>query len=361
MTRTLTVVFVVIVLAAWAVSWLKADAATVNRAREPWPEDLGTLESVIERFPPLSENEAARRFLKLAAALRNDDAVTAFVRCEMGRDSLSIGEPPQLANGADGAADANTPEPGELSELRELLLHTPITWERFVPCDDPQVGARRVLHMIAARALVASALLRGRAGDPAAWDDLHAVWILARSQDSHPQMMTQTAALTMARMINAVAWKLPLPAPAWLDELHAHDPVRRLIEAFQYQTASYWEGGTNFFLTKWLAKAVAHDRTIAEELIGLDTCDVQMRMNELGPDLGSVWRRAFRYRAEREATAQALRVRAGLPLRAGQAPDASSACSGGSWSFDGTTLRFSQEIPLAADELPMPLVLRLGT
>ncbi len=168
-------------------------------------------------------------------------------------------------------------------------------------------------------------------------------------------LMTQTAALTMARMINAVAWKLPLPAPAWFYELHAHDPVRRLIEAFQYQTASYWEGGTHLFLTKWLAKAVAHDRAIAEELIGLDTCDVQMRMNELGPDLGSVWRRAFRFRAGREATAQALRLRAGQPL------EASSACSGGSWSFDGTTLRFSQEIPLAADELPMPLVLRLGS
>ena len=76
-------------------------------------------------------------------------------------------------------------------------------------------------------------------------------------------------------------------------------------------------------------------------------------MNELGTDLSSLWRRAFRYRAEREATANALRVREGKSI------ETSSRCSDGGWMFDGTTLRFSREIATAAPDTPMPLVLRV--
>jgi hypothetical protein len=211
----------------------------------------------------------------------------------------------------------------------------------------------RAMQMTMARALVASALTKARANDTAAWDDLHAVWKLSRTLDGHPQMMAQTAALSMARMSNAVAWKMPLPAPAWLGELQARDPVRTLLEAFQYQTASYWEDGARIFPTKWLANSVDHDRLIAEELFNLTRCDVNTPMNELGTDLTSVWRRAFRYRAEREATANALRVREAKSIETG------SRCSDGGWMFDGTTLRFSREIATAAPDTPMPLVLRV--
>ncbi len=166
-------------------------------------------------------------------------------------------------------------------------------------------------------------------------------------------MMAQTAALSTARMINAVAWKMPLPAPAWLGELRERDNVRPLLETFQFQTASYWEDGAWIFPTKWLANSVDHDRSIAEELFDLTRCDVNTPVNELGTDLTSVWRRAFRYRAEREATANALRVREGKSIETG------SRCSDGGWMFDGTTLRFSREIATAAPDKPMPLVLRV--
>lgn len=222
-----------------------------------------------------------------------------------------------------------------------------ISW--FWAEDAADTTKRRTVQMAMARALVASALTK----DPAAWEDLHAMWNLARSLDGHPQMMAQTAALTMARMINAVAWKMPLPAPAWLGELQARDNVRPLLEAYQYQTASYWEDGAQMFPTKWLATSVEHDRLIAEELFHTTRCDVSARANELGTDLTSVWRRAFRYRAEREATANALRV------RERKAIDTASRCSDGAWTFDGTTLRFSREIATAAPDRPMPLVLRV--
>jgi hypothetical protein len=155
--------------------------------------------------------------------------------------------------------------------------------------------------------------------------------------------MAQTAALTTARMINAVAWKMPLPAPAWIAELQDRDNVRPLLEAFQHQTASYAKDGWAVFPTKMLADSVDHDRSIAEELFKTSQCDVNARENELGTDLRFVWRRAFRYRAEREA------VSTGFPSR----------CSDGAWTFDGTTLRFSREIATSAADGPMPLMLQV--
>ena len=122
--------------------------------------------------------------------------VDDFVAREIARGELTIGEPPTLP---------------DVSAIRELLLREPIVWEREEGIGGGnEANARRTAHLTVARSLVASALWKARANDPAAWDDLHAVWKLARSLDGHPQMMAQTAELTMARMINAVAWKMPL-------------------------------------------------------------------------------------------------------------------------------------------------------
>ena len=112
--------------------------------------------------------------------------------------------------------------------------------------------------------------------------------------------------------------------------------------------------GAQMFPTKWLATSVDHDRLIADEVFKNTRCDVNVRMNQLGTDLSSVWRRAFRYRAEREATANALRVREGTSI------DSASRCSDGGWTFDGTTLRFSREIATAPPDRPMPLVLQVN-
>ena len=69
-------------------------------------------------------------------------------------------------------------------------------------------------------------------------------------------------------------------------------------------------------------------------------------------DIG--WQRAFRYRAEREATANALRARAGQPI------EERSKCSDGAWSFDGKTLQFARPIQLPERrDTSMPLTLRV--
>lgn len=312
---------------------------------------MGTLKAAETRWPPLKANEASIKLTSLANAIPQNDTVDDFVIREMQRGELTIGEPPAVSRTQAGAYPAALPD---VTAIRELLLREPIVWEREEGIGGGnEMNARRAAQMKMARVLVASALAKARAKNAAAWDDLHAVWKLARTLDAQPQMMAQTAALAMARMINAVAWKMPLPAPAWFSELQARDNVQPLLESFHFTAAWYWQDGARIFPTKWLANSIEHDRKIAEALFNETRCDVNTPLNELGTDLSAVWRRAFRYRAEREATANALRVREGKSI------ETKSRCTDGAWTFDGTTLRFTHDIPTAPPDTPMPLVVRV--
>lgn len=343
MKKALIFLSAIVMLAAmvgWIVSSLSSEDAVAASAAKPWPGGMGTIDSVLERYPPIEANAASAKLTTLAGTLPVSQPVTDFVSREIARDELTIGEPPALP---------------DVSAIRELLLREPLVWQRrHVEIGDADTEARRVVVMTVSRSLVANALAKARTKDPTAWEELHAAWKLARTLDGHPQTMLQTAALSIARMVNAVAWKMPLPAPPWLDEVRERDHLRPLLEAFQHQSASYWEDSARLFPTKWLATSVEHDRRIAEELFNATRCDVSVPMNELGTDLTPFWRRAFRYRVEREATANALRVREGKPI------ESTSRCSDGAWTFDGTTLRFTGTLPAAASEKPMPLVLRLA-
>ena len=326
-------------LGGWIFSRVVAKDAVAASTGRPWPGGMGRLDAVIDRFPPQHANQASATLAALTKALPKNEAIDDFVRREITRGQLTIGEPPSLP---------------DVTAIRELLLREPIAWESHQGIGDADTESMRTVELTAARALIASALAKAHAGQPAAWEDLHAAWRLARALDGQPQMMAQTAGLTTVRMINAVAWRLPIPAPAWFDELQQRDNVQPLLESFQYQTASYWKDGARMFPTRWFANSIEHDRRIAEELFNRTQCDANARANEVGTDLTSVWRRAFRYRAEREATANALRARAGLPIEEG------SHCSDGRWTFDGKTLRFAKPIALPERrDTSMPLTLRV--
>jgi hypothetical protein len=339
MQKALIIVMAVFGLVASVFFSFRNGGAVATSAAQQWPGKMGALETVADRWPRVDPNNASVRLTSLAQALPKDNnALDDFVAREITRDEITIGEPPTLP---------------DVSAIRDLILREPIVWERHDEIGDPQAIATRAMQMTMARALVANALAKARSNDLATWDDLHAVWRLARSLDGHPQMMAQTAALSMARMINAVAWKMPLPAPTWLGDLQSRDDVRPLLDAFQHQTASYWRSSARIFPTKWLASSIDHDRKIAEDLYNFTGCDVNTPMNQLGTDLTSVWRRAFRYRAEREATANALRVREGKSI------ETRSRCSDGGWMFNGTTLRFGRELSTSSPDTPMPLVLRV--
>ncbi|HEY0371653.1 MAG TPA: hypothetical protein VGD79_06605 [Thermoanaerobaculia bacterium] len=337
--KKLLILVVAVALVIWVISWFRAPAAVATSAARTWPGTLGALDAVAARFPPQEPNAASVKLRELAKPLPQTEVVADYVGQEIARGELTIGEAPALT---------------DVSAIRELLLHEPIVWRRTDGLgDDGDTQSRRGAQMRVARTLIASALTKARANDAAAWEDLHAAWNLARSLDTQPQMLVQTAAFSIPRMVNAVAWKMPLPVPAWFAELQQRDSVQPLLAGFQYQAASYWQDDNEMFPTKWLANSVEHDRLIATDVAKETRCDVHIRMNQLGVDLSSVWRRAFRYRAEREATGNALRVREGKPI------EPASRCSDGTWAFDGTMLRFSREIASPPQDRAMPLVLRV--
>jgi hypothetical protein len=336
------ILLILLAAAVYVASWFWAGDEVAAAAARPWPDGLGTLAAVPDQYPPQHENEAARKLAKLAAAVPENDAITAYVRQEIARGELAIAEPPAI---------------GGLSAIRDLLLREPVVWERDLAQQHGGLLPKLAMHLSLMRALVASALGRARRHDAAAWDDLHAVWNLTKALDGHPHVILRVAAMSMTRAINAVAWKMPLPVPAWFDEVQNRDFVRPLSETLQYQNWRTWK--YEVFPTKPFAGTIESERILTSELARVTECEFN-RVTGTGDrsdpnarlDIG--WQRAFRYRVEREATANALRARAGQPI------EESSRCSDGGWSFDGKTLRFAKPIALPERlDTSMPLTLHV--
>jgi hypothetical protein len=334
----LVVLAAVVYVASWFWAGDKVDAA----AARPWPDGLGTLAAVPNRYPPQHENDAARTLTKLAGSIAENDAVTAYVRQEIARSSLTIAEPPRIGN---------------VSPIRDLLLRERIVWERDLMQQHGGLLPKVAMHLTLMRALVASALGHARQNDVAAWDDLHAAWNLTKALNEHPHVIPRVVAMSMTRAINAVAWKMPLPVPAWFAEVQDRDLVRLLIETLQFEN---WRKRKDEIIPlKPFAETIERERNLASVLARMTACEpnsVIVTGAQSDPifrlDIG--WRRAFRYRVEREATANALRARAGKPI------EESSRCSDGGWSFDGKTLRFTKPIALPERlDTSMPLTLHI--
>lgn len=137
-----------------------------------------------------------------------------------------------------------------------------------------------------ARLLIARALIRGRSGDPDVWDDLRAVFKLERSVQSRPELISQLIALNIARAVNAVAWKMPLPAPAWLAELLATDYRRLLLRGMQHDAWLIWRHGPDEpespfgplarpYLRVSVGNLALHQRATALELAPSDSLPVR--------------------------------------------------------------------------------------
>lgn len=340
--KKVLVLLVLLAAAVYVASWFWAGHEVDAAAALPWPDGLGTLAAVPERYPPQQENEAARKLTKLAGTFAGNDAVTTYVREEIARGELTIAEPPAIP---------------DLSAVRDLLLREPIVWERDLVQQHGGLLPKVAMHQSLMRALVASALGRARQHDAAAWEDLHAAWNVTKALDGHPHLVLRVVAMGMTRAINAVAWKMPLPAPAWFDEVQDRDFVRPLFETLQYEKWRRWRQQT--FPVKMFAESIDRERTLISELARVTECELPrvVETGDRGDPLGRLdigWQRAFRYRVEREATANALRARAGQPIEEG------SECSDGGWSFDGRTLRFAKPIALPErHDTSMPLTLHV--
>lgn len=342
--RKALILLALLAVAVYVASWFWAGDEVAAVAARPWPDGLRTLDAVPGRYPAQEENEAARKLAKLAGAVAENDTVTAYVRQEIARGELTIAEAPALP---------------DLSAIRDLLLREPVVWKRDLLQQHGGLLPRVAMHRTLMRALVASALARARRNDAGAWDDLHAAWNLTKSLDGHPHVILRVVAMSMTRAINAVAWKMPLPAPEWFNEVQDRDFVPLLAETLQFENWRTWK--TQTVPTKPFAGRIERERALAGELARVTECEFT-RVTETGDrsdpnsrvDIG--WQRAFRYRVEREATANALRARAGQRIGEG------SRCSDGGWTFDGKTLRFAKPIALPERlDTSMPLTLRIDS
>lgn len=352
---------------AYGAYWIHASRRVSHAIAQPWPDDLGSLESVPNRFPLQSASEAAQQLVTLAeplgvdlapttaktiarrgdAARSVDAALRAYVVGEMARGERTIAEPPaDVASFL--AAQALT-----LAAIRQHLLTADgIVWPRDIQ-DRQSPQPNLAGHLLLTRVLVANALLRARNGDAGAWQDLHAAWNLSRTLHEHPELMTQIVVLAIARTINAAAWKLPVPAPAWRSQMDGVDSDRLLVRSLQYEKwvlraqrprTRFWP-----FASIEMADAIDREREIAQDISRRTQCDFDARKFAKTPSLAKMWHRAFRYRAEREATRNALLLAEGRPI------DPRSRCSDGAWTTDGTWLRFGRAV---AGEMPLALKVR---
>lgn len=377
-TGTVTILFGVLAVGAM-IGWARA-------GHTPWPADLGRLEDLPSQFPKREPSASALRLAQLARPLGVDfaqkktkadagEGVANFVNGEQVRDVLVIGEPPAAV------AEYIATHARAIDTVRDHLIRSnDIAWTVDLDKKFEAPLPNLLAHQHVVRLLVARALIRARTGDAGAWEDLHAASMLDRSLQRRPELLSQLISLHFARMINAAAWKLPLPAPGWLSELHAIDRRRLMLRGLQYDTWLLWRhgpeevGGAWKFLTRpYLRVSVGnmavHQRATAIELANVKACGFEgdeyfeRRLKELSrwnivgriavPNIGTVWSRVLRHEVEREATANALRARTGEPV------SAESRCSDGSWRYDDGRISFTRAIPgIGKTDMPLALSLR---
>jgi hypothetical protein len=213
----------------------------------------------------------------------------------------------------------------------------------------------------AAEMLGAAALDRARNGDAAgAWECVHAMWILARSVKGEAAHFGASAALKMEREANAVARKLPAPAPPWLEELTAIKPRRETAALIQQQTLSRVRSMPKlpgpFIIFRPIsdcieASNVRRWRAAAEGMAKAPRCRIDITQELARTE--DIYR-AARIDAELEATAKVLALkteRARLGNWPPALPDAgASRCADNHWIYSAApggksmTLRMSWEV-----------------
>src|SRR5437764_5753069 len=319
---------------AWVLLWIVATSMERSVASRAWPTGLEGLDSVPSRYPerdaetsaalaltrltvPRGVDIAARveRQSRVAPPTRKEyDAIKTplhdYIDAQLGRPSNAIDDAPSalVAYLADHRA--------QLDAVRaHLLSGAPIAWKMQLAKGFEAPIPNLLGHMEIARLFVADALVKARGGDAAAWDDLHAVWLLDGGLRPRPDLISQLISLAMARMTNAAAAKMPLPEPAWLGEVRAVDYRRSFMAAMQSEAWSWTHvihaGGhlASPYIRLCGADVAEHVRVALLNMAKSSACDVGdtlsqdvnsmlPRWNVLGriavPNIAATWQRAAR-------------------------------------------------------------------
>ena len=204
----------------------------------------------------------------------------------------------------------------------QLLSREPLTWPEIVNLNE---------HLLLTRVLVAHAASHHD------WSDLEAGWRLIRPLWDRPDSLSCMVALAGMRMINGAANKLPPPAPPWFSEILTFDVRRGMLDGQLAELATIRRAAedaartsdSKHDLMSWIREpydlAVARNfetvmREAATNVARSDQCNMDERVFErairdalpwwnrpgfiAAPNLGAMWQRVGRFRAERQATAK---------------------------------------------------------
>jgi hypothetical protein len=342
-----------------------------RREKKPPPRDIAADNEMLRKFPPREMSTGARRLNELAAALGLDLAKES---------NAAVGEWRRYVDAElERVEDRVFPPPTEIAEFfrnhtvaldavrTHLLTRDPIVWPTRVDLLTRAPLPNLVDHSLLTRMFIAHALVHHR------WDDLEAAWELQRNLWQRPELISRYVALAQMRNINAAARKLSPPAPRWFAELRDFD-IRnamlegQLTELWSMQRAAEdttkgsdapnFERAMDSLLEPYdVAVAANMAHVMGEAARGIarsNDCDLDARGVEQKvafemewwypksrvtlPNLGNIWRRVGRLRAERELTQKILE------LKSGATPSESSQCSDGKWIVTPGHIRFSKKL-----------------
>jgi len=382
-------IVVAVPLLAWCLLSLAATWMQRSVAARPWPSELGSLDSVAARYPERdASTPAAVALTRLAVPLGVDlaprDGRRVVAPLPTRKEFQAIKQPlaqyldAQVVRPSNAIDDAPPALAAYLASHRaqldavraQLLAGAPVGWKQQLSRGIDAPIPNLLGHMELARLFVADALLKARAGDAAAWDDLHALWMLDAGLRSRPDLISQLIALASARMTNAAATKLPLPEPAWFEDVRATDYRRAIVASMQAEAWTWTHlRETNPITRPYLrlsgADVAEHMRTAFVELTKSSACDVDEaalmnavqrslpRWNALArmalPNISGMWQRVARVTPELELTTKVLQ------LRRGEVPSPDSRCSDGQWLVTGSSLKFSRamHVPKSGTNYPL--------
>jgi len=368
----------VVIVCLYAGMWIFATALHASSDSRPWPKSLGVVADAAKQYPEREDNAAANELIKLTTPLGiSIKPLERKSSVRGGYEDVKKSFSDYVTTELERTSDRSTPPPADVAtflaangaqidQLRDHIANAgPIRWQMHFRLGAEAPIPNLLGHISLAKLFAARALAKAANHDATAWDDLHAVWLLDRELWDRPELISQLIALAGTRMVNGAAVKMPLPAPAWLDELQTRDYRRDFARSFQADAASWTimfkrdlqkrTVKTSImypFLDACLTDGAEQMRRETVRLSSMSNCDLSnvppLSLNQWNviskiafPNLTSAWQRLYRFQAEREATVKAL------ALRRGEAPSTSSACTDGKWIVDANSVKFDRAIPIS--------------
>jgi hypothetical protein len=373
--KRVLITIVLVVVCAYGGAWLFVTSMQQRFTPRRWPDNLGTLADAAQRYPDAETNGAATALTKLTGDLGistiplvkqtspDSEAIkeplNAYFHAELERIGDQVQAPP--ANVAAYFANRDA----QLNVVRDHIVTAgPIRWVSHFRLGHDAPLPNLLGLMTLTKVYTGRALAKAANHDAAAWEDLHAVWLLDRELWQRPELISQLIALAGTRMVNASAAKMPLPVAPWFHEVQAFDYRHQFAASYQAEawmiSHSPMPRLQRPFFDACALDAAEQMRVWTSDHANANKCDVSpvqpmaiASWNVLAkvamPNLTGAWTRFARFQAELEATDKIL------AMRRGETPSATTACSDGTWQVASNSVTFSRDIAVPPPGVKYPL------